>query len=191
MDNTIFKAYDRWYKIDDNGEAKELEWMKGRYNIASGKSNFLYRQIHLMHDDARRIDSDNSIMHWFDLREDRDEYDNKSFIGKLWARMPWNKDEYSRNRIFDDAVKPSEGFTANHIAGLKDINSGDNSYAYEIAQKIATIQNELNENTYEMSDKVVEQLQTLVSSNSYAGQILDALRETDEKKLIEKINNIL
>lgn len=190
MDNTIFKAYDRWYKIDDNGEAKELEWMKGRYNIASGKSNFLYRQIQLMHDDARRIDSDNSVMHWFDLREDRDEYDNKSFVGKLWARMPWNKDEYSRNRIFDDAVKPSEGFTANHIAGLKEINSGDNSYAYEIAQKIATIQNELNENTYEMSDKVIEQLQTLVNSNSYAGQILDALRETDEKKLVEKINNI-
>lgn len=190
LDNTVVKAYDRWYKINENGEAVEFEHMRGKYNIASGKSNFLYNQIHLMHDDARRVESDNPIMHWLDLREDRDEYDAKSFIDRLMARMPWRKDEFSRNIVFQDMIKPSEGFMSNHIAGLDEIALGDNTYVNEVAKKIETIKLSLNENTYQLTDNVVEQLQPLVSKDSVAGQLLDILRESDEYKFYDRINDL-
>ena len=187
LDNTIFKAYDKWYKIGDDGDAQEIEWMRGRYNIASGKSNFLYKQLSLMHGDARYVESDNPILHALDLREDRDEFDNKSYLGRLLARLPGNKNEFSRNNIFSDIIEPSNAFIVNHRIGLEEIKAGDNSYAYETAEKIGIISEEMRQNTYEMSDKVVEQLQSTVPRYGYAGKMLDALRETDEKVFFDKI----
>ena len=169
LDNTIFKAYDKWYKIGDDGDAQEIEWMRGRYNIASGKSNFLYKQLRLMHGDARYVESDNPILHALDLREDRDEFDNKSYLGRLLARLPGNKNEFSRNNIFNDIIEPSNAFIVNHRIGLEEIKAGDNSYAYETAEKIGIISEEMRQNTYEMSDKVVEQLQSTVPRYGYAG----------------------
>lgn len=189
LDNDIFMAYGRWYKFDRLNGAHEIEHMRDNYRLTSGVDGFAYKQIELMANRGRRIESDNFIKRKLDLRTDRDEFENKTIWSKLKNRLPFSKDEFSPQRILEDIIDPNSEAISRHTRGLQAIENGDFSYAYDTSLKIDKVLDILNENTYELSSDILDALSKKVDKKSMSGRILKILRETDDERFINSISD--
>ena len=179
LEHEFFRIGKQLYKVEKNGAVQvegldDIKWISGRYGMGARM------QKHLAGDAAWER-SDNTFMRYFDIGQDRTEYDGNNPISKALSVFTKFSDPNWRGNIMKTVLTPTyeQQLAHGNAVATKDVNAllGEISNAEHLNNLIGI-------NTYDMSMRTVNELASKTSGK--ASQIFSILQEGDDKEVVRR-----
>ena len=197
LDKTYFRVGTNVYSI--NEETKEFDLLINpktgrslteRMGLISGRYGFVHRPLEQMAGRSRSKASDNALLNYFDVMQDRENYTG-DFLGNLGNRVFGdNKRKNTFFGLLDKRTYESDEFQAIYKE-LKDqtlngIQASDETKqgAIEFLDNAKKIKRFFNENTYSLNNGAIDKILESKELNESSRKIWQLLREQDNDKLI-------
>nr|DAK26581.1 MAG TPA: hypothetical protein [Caudoviricetes sp.] len=147
LDSSLFRVYDKYYRLEENGKIIDLGDLGGTH-LYSGRHGATQHLIHQMSGDTRYKSSSSSIFRALDLFQDRSEFSGISPLKKINAMFGKSEDpNYIRN-IINDLTDTSPEKLQEFLAKA---SAEDSGYALEYLDKVKRLKSFLESTTYEIN----------------------------------------
>lgn len=161
LDNSLFRVYDKYYRLEKTGKITDLGDLGGTH-LYSGKHGATQHLIHQMSGDVRYKSSSNSILKALDLFQDRSEFSGVSPLKKLNAMFGKSEDPNYIGNIINDLTDTSpeklqELFTK--------ASAEDSDYALEYLDKVKKLKSFLESTTYEINRDTAKAFSEVTDKN--------------------------
>jgi hypothetical protein len=172
------------YHMNENGEANEVKGLED-FRYSSGKFGPGARVLRQIIGDTRYADGGNFITRKLDLFRDREENNGKAPGNGLLSVITKRDDEDWRGNVFKRFLSPTFEQKKAFQQGL--IGS-DISYSLDYLNKAEHMQNIIASNVFALSREVASQLSK--NTTGRAQQLFEALGESDDAKMLDKIMHL-
>ena len=196
LDSTIFHTGTRYFRVTGD-RLEEIEDLRGvRTHMASGKYGARKNILKQMTGDVRYKQSDNKILRFFDIGQDRDEF---SGMNAPLERIKAMANKYDSEDYFGNIIDSYTDATNEELNKLHDtINNFAGSYQRETAEqkelrlgellKVKSIRDFMHDNTYGVSRDSAGKLAE-AAENKDAKRIFQTLESANHEELIDFVKN--
>lgn len=178
VDSSLFRIYDKYYRLEDNGKLTDLGDLGGTH-LYSGRHGATQHLMHQMAGDIRYKRSDNSIFHALDIFQDRSEFSGINPIKKIRATLGKTEDPDYIGNIIDDLTDTS-------VEKLQELffqAANENpEYALDYLNKVKKLRSFFEDTTYEIGRDTARELSKITDSET-ARNIFDVLADGSHEEL--------
>lgn len=178
LEHEYFRIGKQLYKVEGNGAVQvegleDLKWISGRYGMGARM------QKHLAGDTAWER-SDNKFLRWFDIGQDRTEYDGNNVVNKAVSIFTKFGNPKWRGNIMKSVLTPTN---EQQIAHRNAMHTGDMDALFGEIANAEHLNNLIGINTYDMSARTINEL--AYKTRGKASQVFTLLQEGNDKKLLQ------
>lgn len=178
LEHEYFRIGKQLYKVEKNGAVQvegleDIKWISGEYGMGARM------QKHLAGDAAWER-SDNTFLRYFDIGQDRTEYEGTNLISRAASAITKFGDPKWRGNIMKTVLTPTVEQQKAH--GMAMATNDMDALLGEISNA-EHLNNLIGINTYDMSMRTVNELAN--KTKGRAGDIFTMLQEGSDKKLLQ------